>query len=91
MNASILFTDEFSKYISPREKEVLGLIAKELTTKEIASRLYISYETAQTHRKSLLFKMEVKNTAGLIRKSFEVGIMKIQMPYSANYGFVTQN
>jgi len=89
MNASILFTDQFNKYISPREKEVLGLIAEEYTTKEIASQLYISYETANTHRKNLLSKMDVKNTAGLIRKAFEVGIMKIQMPYSQNYGLQT--
>ncbi len=90
MNASILFTDQVKKYISPREKEVLGLIAEEFTTKEIASQLYISYETANTHRKNLLSKMDVKNTAGLIRKSFEVGIMKIQMPYSSTFGLQAQ-
>ncbi|MFT6807048.1 MAG: DNA-binding CsgD family transcriptional regulator [Saprospiraceae bacterium] len=90
MNVSILSTDQSNKYISPREKEVLGLIAEEFTTKEIASQLYISYETANTHRKNLLSKMDVKNTAGLIRKAFEVGIMKIHMPFSPNYGLQAQ-
>jgi DNA-binding NarL/FixJ family response regulator len=52
--------------------------------------LYISYETANTHRKNLLLKMDVKNTAGLIRKAFEVGIMKIHMPFSPNYGLQAQ-
>ncbi|MFT4569074.1 MAG: DNA-binding NarL/FixJ family response regulator [Saprospiraceae bacterium] len=52
--------------------------------------MYISYETANTHRKNLLLKMDVKNTAGLIRKAFEVGIMKIHMPFSPNYGLQAQ-
>jgi len=69
--------------ISRRETEVLHLIADELTTKEIASKLYISYETANTHRKNLLEKMEVRNTAGLIRRAFEVGIMQVEQPLLA--------
>ena len=69
--------------ISRRETEVLHLIAEELTTKEIASKLYISYETANTHRKNLLEKMDVRNTAGLIRRAFEVGIMSIEQPFLA--------
>lgn len=54
-----------------RAREVLHLIAFEHTTKEIAKQLYISYETVQTHRKNLLMKLEVKNTAGLVRRAFE--------------------
>lgn len=69
--------------ISRREREVLGLIADELTTKEIASQLFISYETANTHRKNLLEKMNVRNTAGLIRRAFEIGIMTIEQPLRA--------
>ena len=65
--------------ISKREAEVLKLIADEYTTKEIASELYISFQTVLSHRKNLLDKMEVKNTAGLIRKAFECGI------YGAHY------
>jgi len=54
-----------------REREVLHLIADELTTKEIAQQLYISYETVQTHRKNLLIKLDARNTAGLMRRAFE--------------------
>lgn len=54
-----------------REREILGLIANELTTKEIAKTLYISTDTVQTHRKNLLCKLEARNTAGLIRRAFE--------------------
>jgi len=58
-------------YPTKREKEVLGLIADELTTKEIAQKLYISTDTVQTHRKNLLVKLQARNTAGLIRRAFE--------------------
>ena len=54
-----------------REREILHLIANEHTTKEIAQQLFISSETVQTHRKNLLIKFEVKNTAGLVRRAFE--------------------
>lgn len=70
-------------HISRRETEVLALIANELTTKEIASKLFISYETANTHRKNLLEKMNVRNTAGLIRRAFELGIMRVEQPMLA--------
>lgn len=67
------------KRISPtkREREILHLIAHEHTTKEIAKQLYISYETVQTHRKNLLMKLEVKNTAGLVRRAFERRILVV--------------
>jgi len=56
---------------SSRELEVLNLIADELTINEIATTLFISPETVKTHRKHLMRKMDVKNTAGLIRRAFE--------------------
>lgn len=53
--------------ITRREKEVLALIAEGLTNNEIAEKLFISTTTVDTHRKNLLSKFEVKNTATLIR------------------------
>ena len=52
--------------ITRREKEVLGLIAEGLTNAEIAGKLFISVTTVDTHRKSLLVKFNVRNTASLI-------------------------
>ena len=52
--------------ITEREKEVLELICHELTTGEIAERLFISKRTAEGHRNSLLLKTGAKNTAGLV-------------------------
>ena len=62
---------------SKRERQVLHLIADELTTKEIASTLFISYETVQTHRKNLLIKLNAKNTAGLMRRAFETRLLVV--------------
>ena len=61
--------------ISRREKEILYLIAYEMTSQEIAERLYISNHTAISHRKNLMEKLSVKNTAGLVRRGFELGIL----------------
>ena len=54
-------------FITRREKEVLELIAEGLTNSEAADRLFISSATVDTHRKSLLAKFNMKNTAALIR------------------------
>jgi len=54
-------------FITRREKEVLELIAEGLTNSETAERLFISSATVDTHRKSLLAKFNMKNTAALIR------------------------
>ncbi len=61
--------------ISKREKEVLNLIAHEYTSKQIARELFISPYTADSHRKNLISKMGVKNTAGLVRVGFQRGLL----------------
>jgi len=61
--------------ISRREKEVLLLIAEGLTNAEIAERFFISTSTVNTHRKSLLAKFEVKNTATLIAKGIRMKLI----------------
>ena len=58
-----------------KEKEVLGLISAGLTTKEIAARLNISHHTVETHRKNLLRKGEVKNSAQLVQMAFSQQII----------------
>ncbi|MEO0339510.1 MAG: response regulator transcription factor [Bacteroidota bacterium] len=52
--------------ITKREMEVLQLICKQYTSAEIAEELVISIRTVENHRKSLMEKTDVKNTAGLI-------------------------
>jgi DNA-binding NarL/FixJ family response regulator len=57
--------------LTSREKEVLNLIVEEYSTKEIADKLFVSPCTIETHRLNLIQKMEVKNTAGLVRKAIQ--------------------
>lgn len=53
--------------LSSREKEVLQLIADGLTNPQIAAKLFISLHTVDSHRKNLLTKFAVNNTASLIK------------------------
>jgi DNA-binding NarL/FixJ family response regulator len=53
--------------LSSREKEVLQLIADGMTNPQIAAKLFISLHTVDSHRKNLLTKFEVNNTASLIK------------------------
>lgn len=53
--------------ISPREKEILQLIAEEHTSIEIAKILFISEKTVEKHRANLMEKLNVRNLAGLVR------------------------
>lgn len=64
--------------ITNREKEVLRLIAYEYSSKEIARALYVSAETINTHRKNMMIKLGVRNAAGLVRRAFEIGCLKIE-------------
>lgn len=57
--------------LSPREKEILSLIAEGFTNPQIAEKLYLSSFTVDSHRKNLLAKLEVKNTATLIKLAVE--------------------
>ncbi|MFT4760206.1 MAG: DNA-binding NarL/FixJ family response regulator [Paraglaciecola sp.] len=62
--------------ISRREKEVLQLIMQEFTTQEIANKLFVSIKTIESHRGSLLSKLNARNTAGLVRIAMEEEILK---------------
>ena len=61
--------------LTKREKDVLKLIAKEKTTAEIASQLFISTHTVISHRRNLLVKFDVKTSVGLVKKALESGIL----------------
>lgn len=61
--------------LSNREKQILALIVKEYTTPEIAERLFISLKTVETHRSNLISKLNVRNTAGLVRAAIELQLI----------------
>lgn len=63
--------------ITKREQQVLQLIAHERNSHQIAEELFVSFSTAQSHRKSLLKKLKVKNSAGMVRVAFEIGLLQL--------------
>lgn len=69
-------SSDFIQKLTRREKEILQLIVDEMTTDEMAKKLFISSTTVISHRKSLLRKLNAKNSAGLVKKAYEFGLLK---------------
>ena len=69
-------TDIPSDPLTPREREVLQLVAEGKTTKEIASTLGLSVKTADTHRSKIMRKLEIHDTAGLVRYAIRRGLVQ---------------
>lgn len=61
--------------LTPREIEVLKMIANEHSNQEIADALFISSRTVDTHRRNLLEKLGLKNNAGLVRYAIQRGFV----------------
>lgn len=61
--------------LTSREQEVLLLIAEGFTNAQIAEKLFVSPYTVDSHRKNLLTKFEVNNTAGLIKLAVRNGLV----------------
>ena len=55
------------KHLTPRETEIIRHIAEGLTNQEIAAKLFLSTVTVETHRKNMLAKLQLKNTAALVK------------------------
>eukprot|EP01035_Chromulina_nebulosa_P057268 gene57268-78474_t len=70
-----LFSNDNAKLITRRELEILQLISEELTNPEIAEKLFISPHTVENHRNHILQKLGAKNTAGLMKKAIEQGLI----------------
>ena len=61
--------------LTRREKEILALIADGLTNPEMAEKLFVSHWTVDSHRKSIMTKLNTKNTAMLIKYANENGLL----------------
>jgi DNA-binding NarL/FixJ family response regulator len=57
--------------LSKREKEVLSLVAQELSSSQIAEKLFVSVSTIDSHRKNMMIKLGVDNIVGLIKIAIE--------------------
>jgi DNA-binding NarL/FixJ family response regulator len=64
--------------LSPRQQEVLRLIAEGRTTKKIAQLLEISVKTVETHRAQLMERLDIHDVAGLVRYAIIVGLIEVE-------------
>ena len=64
--------------LSPRQREVLRLIAEGRTTKQIAQLLEISVKTVETHRAQLMERLDIHDVAGLVRYAIMVGLIQVE-------------
>lgn len=69
MIGNMAIEGETHKRLSDREMEVLQLVSDGKTTKEIAEELFVSTRTVETHRVNMMRKLNVQNTAELIKKA----------------------
>lgn len=61
--------------LTAREKEIIRLVATELTSQEIANRLNISLKTVETHRANIMSKLDIRNSTGLIKYAYKNGLV----------------
>lgn len=81
----LLFNDDYleeapqtniQKFLTKRELEILEYIASEMTSKQIAELLLISRHTVETHKRRMMQKLKVINTAGLIKVAYDKQLLK---------------
>jgi DNA-binding CsgD family transcriptional regulator len=61
--------------LSERENEIITLIAEGLTNQQIAEQLFLSNHTINTHRKNIMAKLGVKNTAGIVMYAVKTNLV----------------
>lgn len=65
-------------FLTPREREILQLVAESFSTKEIAQKLNISIKTVDNHRTNLMRKLDLHNVASITRYAMQVGLIDNQ-------------
>jgi DNA-binding NarL/FixJ family response regulator len=61
--------------LTPRQREILQLIAEGRSTREIAQRLHVSVKTVETHRAQLMDRLGIRDVAGLTRYAIRIGLV----------------
>jgi DNA-binding NarL/FixJ family response regulator len=74
-NAPESINENEAPTLTKREKEIMKLLGEGLTSNEIATQLFLSTYTVDTHRKNLLTKFEVNNTALMLTMAAKFGIL----------------
>jgi two-component system response regulator NreC len=70
--------DEALSILTPREREVLQLIAQGLSNRQIAEKLHISVKTVETHRGNMMNKLDVHDRAGLVKFAMDSGMVSLE-------------
>jgi len=68
---------ELLKRLTPRQREILALIAEGQATKKIARTLNISAKTVESHRSQLMERLDIHDVAGLVRFAIRTGLVKM--------------
>jgi two-component system response regulator NreC len=63
--------------LTPRERQILQLVAEGKTTKEIAALLNVSFKTAESHRNRIMKKLNIHNVTGLVHYAIRSGLMRL--------------
>ncbi len=71
--------EEKAAPLSPREREVLQLVAEGLTSKEIADRLFLSSKTVALHRQQIMSKLGIRTVAGLTKYAIKIGLSGLEL------------
>jgi DNA-binding NarL/FixJ family response regulator len=69
--------EESYKLLTPREQEVMRLLAEGLVTREVAERLYISPKTVENHRANIMKKLGLQSTVELVRYAAKLGLIDL--------------
>lgn len=64
-----------NRILTPRQKEILRLVAQGLTNREVAEHLGISVRTVEVHRFNLMRRLKVRNVAQLLRQALIQGLL----------------
>jgi DNA-binding NarL/FixJ family response regulator len=75
--------------LTPREREVMGLVAGGLSNDEIAEHLVISRATAKTHVSRTLYKLHARNRAQLVTLAYESGLVQPRHAVPAESGLAS--
>ena len=65
--------------LTPREQEVMRLLAEGFTTREIAKRLFISPKTVENHRATIMKKLDLRTTIDLVRQAARLGLIDVEL------------
>lgn len=76
VRAYVTRTDLNDQLLTPRERQVLQLVAEGKTTKEVAVILGVAVKTAETHRSKVMDKLDIHSTAGLVRYAVRAGLIE---------------